>query len=294
MEKEQLQELLNQRVEQCVNPERNTNNLCPKMEAKKESFIKRNAELVKVKATGRINRKTQQDDRERIFYSVHFQYLIKQKGLFYIEEEVEERIADFDKGQLVAEREEDGPTTNAERHSILLVDSEERSKKGAFRYDRLRAVKYAERWWNEFNPAYVKFDSDCTNFISQCLHAGNAPMHGFPKRGSGWWMRNQSWSYSWTVANALRWYLPNSKIGLRARVVDSPEKLQLGDVICYDFQGDGRFDHVTIVTAKDANGMPLVNAHTFNSRMRYWTYEDSSAYTPNIKYRFFHIIDDFS
>ena len=43
--------------------------------------------------------------------------------------------------------------------------------------DRLNAVKYAERWWNEYNPEYVKFENDCTNYISQCLHAGNAP-HG--------------------------------------------------------------------------------------------------------------------
>lgn len=293
MEKEQLQELLNQRVEQCVNPMRNSHTLCPKTEAKKESLTKRNAEIVKVHATGKINRKTIQDHQEKIFYSVHFKYFIKQNGHFYIEEEVEERIADFDKGRLVTDREEVRPT-KAERHSVLLIDSEERSKKGAFRYNRLKAVKYAETWWNDYNPAYIKFDSDCTNFISQCLHAGNAPMLGYPKRGSGWWMMNRSWSYSWTVANTLRWYLPNSKTGLRGREVDDPEELQLGDVICYDFQGDGRFDHITIVTGKDANGMPLVNAHTFNSRMRYWAYEDSSAYTPNIKYRFFHIIDDFS
>jgi hypothetical protein len=46
------------------------------------------------------------------------------------------------------------------------------------------------------------------------------------------------------------------------------------------------------VTGKDASGMPLVNAHTYNSRMRYWAYEDSTAYTPNIKYKFLSITDD--
>ena len=117
-------------------------------------------------------------------------------------------------------------------------------------------------------------------------------MRGYPGRGNGWWMQNQNWSYSWTVANSLRWYLPNSKIGLRAREVSSPDELLLGDVICYDFEGDGRFNHTTIVTGRDAEGMPLVNAHTFNSRMRYWAYEDSTAYTPNINYKFLTIIDD--
>lgn len=65
----------------------------------------------------------------------------------------------------------------------------------------------------------------------------------------------------------------------------------MGDVICYDFEGDGRWNHTTIVVAKDADGMPLVNANTYNSRMRYWAYEDSTAYTPNMKYTFFHITD---
>lgn len=117
-------------------------------------------------------------------------------------------------------------------------------------------------------------------------------MRGYPNRTRGWWMQNNNWSFSWSVANALEVYLRSSTTGLRAKEVDDPLELQLGDVICYDFQGDGRFDHNTIVTGKDANGMPLVNAHTYNSRMRYWAYEDSTAYTPNIKYKMYSIVDD--
>jgi hypothetical protein len=169
-----------------------------------------------------------------------------------------------------------------------VTDNEERL---SYQYNRLKAVQYAERWWNSYNPAYKKFTNDCTNFISQCLHVGGAPMRGYPNRGNGWWLQSNNWSYSWAVANSLRLYLANSNSGLRTRQVSSPEQLLLGDVICYDFEGDGRFNHNTIVTGKDADGMPLVNAHTYNSRMRYWAYEDSSAYTPNIKYRFYSIID---
>ena len=69
------------------------------------------------------------------------------------------------------------------------------------------------------------------------------------------------------------------------------EELILGDVIAYDFEDDGRWNHTTIVVAKDADGMPLVNAHSANSRRRYWNYEDSSKYTPQMKYKFFHIIN---
>lgn len=87
-------------------------------------------------------------------------------------------------------------------------------------------------------------------------------------------------------------YLANSKAGLRAKKLKEAQELQIGDVICYDFEGDGRYNHTTIVVDHDKGGMPLVNAQTYDSRMRYWSYEDSTAYTPAIRYTFFHILDD--
>ncbi|PFA69540.1 hypothetical protein CN378_03870 [Bacillus sp. AFS015802] len=261
-----------------------------KVRRKKESCQERRAEIVKVDATGKVLCITQEsNETQTILYDVHYKYLIKQGALLYLEEEVENRRAVFYRDKIY----EDGEIQIQREESVEqeepVTHEEERV---TYRYDRLSAVQYAERWWNSYNPAYRKFENDCTNYISQCLHAGDAPMRGYPTKGKGWWMRNQSWSYSWTVANSLRWYIPNSTIGLRGKLVDDPKELKLGDVICYDFEGDGRFDHTTIVTGKDAAGEPLVNAHTFNSRMRYWKYEDSTAYTPNIKYRFFTIVDD--
>lgn len=75
--------------------------------------------------------------------------------------------------------------------------------------------------------------------------------------------------------------------------MERPEQLQLGDVIIYDWDGDGGFQHSTIVTAFDAGGMPLVNAHTTPSKHRYWDYRDSYAWTENTVYRFFRIADYF-
>lgn len=286
--REQLQEHLTKRVNQCVANSRNTT--CEKIERKKESLGKRKGEIVKAKATGNIINKVDDLETNKAYYRVHFQYLIRHNGKLYMEEEIEERVAEFYKDVLVDDKELNPYEDNIDKPVEVLdkIDSEERS---GFVYDRLSAVKYAERWWNEYNPAYKSFEVNCTNYISQCLHAGKAPMRGYPNRGNGWWMRNNNWSYSWTVANAMRLYLAGSKTGLRGKEVSDPRELKIGDVICYDFQGDGRFDHTTIVTAKDGNGEPLVNANTFNSRMRYWAYEDSTAYTPNIKYKFFHIED---
>ncbi|WP_339197286.1 amidase domain-containing protein [Solibacillus sp. FSL R5-0449] len=161
-------------------------------------------------------------------------------------------------------------------------------------YNRAAAVDYANRWWDSFNPEYPVFRDDCTNFISQCLRAGGAPMRGAPNRGQGWWMIGQPerWSYSWSVAHSLRWYLETSTQGLRATRVNSASELQLGDIIFYDFTGDGRIDHSTIVT-RIKQGVPYVNAHTSNSSDRLYTYEDSTAYTPNMQYYYYHIADQF-
>ncbi|MFC7320078.1 amidase domain-containing protein [Halobacillus campisalis] len=158
-----------------------------------------------------------------------------------------------------------------------------------FTYDRREAVRYAERWWDSYNPAYKHFEVDCTNYISQCLHAGGGRMWGQPNRSKGWWYGSGNWSYSWSVAHSFRWYLSGARQGLVAHEVSEASDLSVGDVICYDFQGDGRFDHTTIIVSKDSHGEPLVNAHTTNSRQRYWTYTDSTAYTSDIKYKFFHI-----
>lgn len=295
--REQLQKLLEERLKQYVSQTRSVIRDREAIERKKGSCAKRGAEIVKVKAEGKITDEKKENEGSEVFYTVHYKYLIKQRKEFFLEEGIEFRKAEFYKGTLVDDqeitlfRQEQATASNL----VELEDFEERSPKAKqpfYRYDRLKAVQYAERWWNDYNPAYKKFDVDCTNYISQCLHAGGAPMRGYPQRANGWWMMNSNWSFSWTVANAMRLYLPNAKSGLRAKEVNSASQLNLGDVICYDFQGDGRFDHTTVVTAKDANGMPLVNAHTHNSRNRYWAYEDSSAYTPNIKYKFLSIIDD--
>lgn len=284
-----LRELFNNRVHHFVSNSRGKESVYPKAEKKKESLAKREAEIVKVNARGKMIGEETEGDIYCAKFMVHFQYVIKQKSTLYIEEEIEMRMAKFYKDDLIYEDEISPFNVQEVTRSDDETIVEEDDKRYSFQYNRLKAVQYAERWWNSYNPAYKKFDVDCTNFISQCLCEGGAPMTGYPNRSRGWWIRNNNWSYSWAVANSLKFYLNQPNNSVRAREVSSPNQLLVGDVICYDFQGDGRFDHNTIVTGKDAFGMPLVNAHTYNSRKRYWAYEDSTAYTPRIKYKFYTI-----
>lgn len=155
-------------------------------------------------------------------------------------------------------------------------------------YDRDRAVRYAEQWWSGYNPAFRSFQDDCTNFISQCLFAGGMDMEVTGGRDSGWWYLHpeEGWSFSWAVAHSLRWYLETSG---RCEPRGAARDLELGDVICYDFEGDDVFDHSAMVVGFDRAGEPLVAAHTVASWGRPWGYRESPAFTQGARYRFWHV-----
>lgn len=158
-------------------------------------------------------------------------------------------------------------------------------------YDPTRAFRYAEQWWNDHNLRFQNMGVDCTNFVSQVLYAGGYPMARVGDRANGWWYRfgaHPSWSYSWAGANALAGHLRASRAPFRTRLAQTPEELSVGDVICYDWKGTGQFGHNTVVVGHDEGGRPLVDAHTVNSHQRYFSYEDSYAWTPRTQYLFVH------
>lgn len=299
---EELKGLVNNRLNMLIGNKvgfRNTLQLNEEdqllIEKTTNQFKKRKSQIVKATTNAQIINDKDIDDLRYIDYVLHHQYLVKQqKDQFYIEENIEQRQAIIKNNLIITDSTvKKAPTTIEETDvRIKLEDYKDPEYiRQSYYYDRRAAAQYAERWWNSYNPKYKQFKDDCTNFISQCLHEGGIPMTNFGNRNKGWWYSGHTWSYSWTVANAFRWHLSGAKQGIVTQEVPSASRLIIGDVICYDFEGDGKWNHNTIVVAKDVNNEPLVNAHTYNSRMRYWAYEDSTAYTPNIKYKFFHILD---
>jgi hypothetical protein len=158
----------------------------------------------------------------------------------------------------------------------------------ALPYDRFQAVQYAALWWNGYNPLFRAFRDDCTNFVSQCLYAGGWPMEFSDRRDKGWWYRgpNEEWSFSWAVAHSLRWYLETSG---RAERRERAHDLDLGDVISYDWDGNGVWQHHATVVGFDREGEPLVAAHSLPSWGRAWPYRDSPGWTPRTQYLFWHI-----
>lgn len=256
-------------------------------ERKKARYKQRNAKIKRINVQGKMRDQTNSEKINNYAYDLYVALNIQQGDFHYTEELLVPYQFDMTEGTITNHTAVTPP--KAEQAITVMKMNDVKSSANGFSYNREAAVAYANKWWNAYNPKYETFRVDCTNYISQCLFAGGAPMRGSPVREEGWWYTGGMWSFSWSVAHSLRWYLSTSNEGLTASEVDSAKELMPGDIICYDFEGDERWDHNTIVVAKDKDNMPLVNAHTDNSRNRYWTYEDSLAWTNRTAYTFFRI-----
>ncbi|MFB7667909.1 amidase domain-containing protein [Kitasatospora sp. NPDC056138] len=128
---------------------------------------------------------------------------------------------------------------------------------------------YAEKYWNNYNPAYRKFNGvggDCTNFVSQALKAGgwkNAP--GDDSDYHNWWYSSDSQSWSWVGADEWSWFALSSK---RVSNLANVYQLGVGDILQADFDRDGSKNHSMIVTYRGPNGMPYVTYHSTNTYRR--------------------------
>lgn len=70
-------------------------------------------------------------------------------------------------------------------------------------YLKANALKYAKKYYKNYNRAYPNYDnkgSDCTNFISQAIYAGGLDMDNI------WWANKTSSSIAWQNAQQLREY----------------------------------------------------------------------------------------
>lgn len=137
-------------------------------------------------------------------------------------------------------------------------------------YSKVRAVNYAFNYAQTPNPAfkyipvYEDNGGDCTNFTSQCMLAGGAPMIFSGK--NPWWYKSSRWSFSWSVAEELYLYLKNNEknnlYGIKGKEVPYINMLEPGDVIFYE-NNNGRISHSATITYL-YNDYPLISQHTPN------------------------------
>lgn len=146
-------------------------------------------------------------------------------------------------------------------------------------YDAYAAATYSYRWDNAYgtgkNPAYPDFapawkqlygaGDDCTNFTSQVAQAGGWQfVIGSPKdvyAYNQWWLYSESdYSHSWSVAHAFHWWLNYSGRGFWASY--NSDALQ-GDMLQFDWEGDGKIDHAMVISYAGPNDI-LLNGHSID------------------------------
>ena len=124
-------------------------------------------------------------------------------------------------------------------------------------YNRSGAVDYAHEWAYDRNTDYYDFSNiggDCTNFVSQALHERG----GISETASGGGIGEPGWYYisvydraaAWTDVNYLYDFLiyGHSWTGGPEGVEELTESYMYeGDIIQYDWGGDGDWDHSVIV-----------------------------------------------
>lgn len=143
-------------------------------------------------------------------------------------------------------------------------------------YDREKAVAYARQWALSHNPAFANYENyggDCTNFISQCIHAGNIPFDHDGKNvlEKWYWYSEYSRTPTWTAAEPFYKYITGNNsektqnFGIYARDAEYNE-LEIGDIAQLVF--DSNAYHTMIITQVILDGDYLVDylesQHTYD------------------------------
>ncbi|WKK72082.1 amidase domain-containing protein [Rathayibacter oskolensis] len=122
-------------------------------------------------------------------------------------------------------------------------------------------LDYLETYWSDYNSAQygVISGNDCVNFASQSLIA----------RG---WTMDAEWSYSstggyssaWASSTAFNSYLAAHPERATALSDAQRDQVEVGDVVQFDWDGSGDWDHTGIVTSVDGDTI-LYSSHTVDN-----------------------------
>ncbi len=172
--------------------------------------------------------------------------------------------------------------------------------------NRSAMSQYMIKWTGDdegggYNPKFIKYDNDCTNYASQILEAG-----GWPRVGSNtiknsaadiryWYTTtplnviSPRQSETWTVAPMLYQFI---NVSGRATPVSSASLLNVGDIIFVGRKTALTIGHTMIVCAKSSQGKIFISQHTSNRYMlpladsfARWlnVYSDTQFYTWKLK-----------
>jgi len=133
-------------------------------------------------------------------------------------------------------------------------------------YSRNKAVAYAHKWAFARNPRYQNYDDmggDCTNFVSQCLHAGGARMNYTPVYG-WYYIDGNRKAPAWTGVEQLYNFLTKNAGAGPFGSDCALNSVEPGDIIQLSFDGNV-FGHSLFVVKAEPRGSAdgiLIATHT--------------------------------
>lgn len=121
------------------------------------------------------------------------------------------------------------------------------------------------------HPAWPRYRSDCTNFVSQALYYGGWNMHGslnyWDIRDTNKWRfsSTNSKTHTWSVADYLHTYVWRDGPGLTG--IRYYDQVRIGDIAFVNIDRNGGIDHAMVATAFDVKAKePFFSYHTTDTR----------------------------
>ncbi len=131
------------------------------------------------------------------------------------------------------------------------------------RYNRFRALEYAERWAFERNPLFASYGGiggDCTNFVSQCVFAGCCVMNFTPTFG-WYYLSDGDRAPAWTGVEYFYNFITSNKEEGPYGIEVTENEVTVGDVVQLG-DADGDFYHSLIISGMNRRDGILVAAHS--------------------------------
>lgn len=134
-----------------------------------------------------------------------------------------------------------------------------------------RQLQYAFEYWNNYNldeyGDFTPWGGDCMDFVSQTLVA-----RGWTTTSDWYNDAQQSWAPAFVdVPYFDAWLRDHPEIGAVQLSLAQRDQAKIGDIVVFDWDGDGSLDHAMIVSGiEHVNGQTkiLLVGHDINSQYR--------------------------
>lgn len=139
-----------------------------------------------------------------------------------------------------------------------------------------RQLEYAFRHWDDYNTVFFgdfnAWGGDCMNFVSQTLIA-----RGWAPTDDWFNLAQEDWAPAFVhVPSFDEWLASHPEYGAQRWGLDRVDDVKIGDVVMFDWDGDGSLDHAQVASSvRIVEGEAEIGMVGHNVDSTYRTIEDA-------------------